>query len=146
MPYSLEHQQAPYLKYDLLVNYHWHSGKLPLPVAYHTGSGVGASQEVCRVHKARGVKVVTFDIERLGRPPEIPAAETADENEELIEASVNPLPVTLDAEGRIKRYRVSGRYVYSCSRPVFVTEASWPKIPPIAQAQEAPLRAVTTSP
>lgn len=69
-------------------------------------------------------KVVDWSCERVGRPPQVPAADPTDPNLVLIDTGhIEMMEPNLVADGVNVAYRLRGRYVYGLKRPIKASES-----------------------
>lgn len=127
---------APYLVYKVRTYYHWDNGTLQLPVAYTTPTTQTTGQQVAytapytqrqaasvvQVTAPHGLKVVTFEIARLGAKPTLPDPTPQSSNEVLGVMDVQPEAPTLGSDGRTYIYKVSGVYLYRLLQPYWHTD------------------------
>lgn len=120
-PYSSDHQQFEYIRYDLQTFYDTDEGVRVIP----TGADDPATlNEVIRFAREVTRKYVIFDIIRLGAKPKVPSADTSNPNEICERRIISPI-VPLQYPNMMG-FRVSGMYIYGLRQPLTETDGVLP--------------------
>src|SRR5690349_14132577 len=125
---SSEQVRAPYIRYNVAINYPYDAGVLQLPVAYTQGQAAPQNpsqlsytqRQACaqiQVAAPMGQKIVTFDLARLGAPCVAPDPTPTNPNETLMSAVITPIAPIIDANGGASLYQMTGTYIYSLAKP-----------------------------
>jgi hypothetical protein len=116
--YSDAHFEAMYTMARLSNRYAANCLKVMLPKAAASGSGETA--EVATLGAGMAMRVITYDAERLGDWPQIPAMEptysSGDIAGTLLKYVVEQQPPVLSADGQKKIYRVQAKAVYGLNK------------------------------
>lgn len=126
--FSDNHQDAPYIIYDLVSHYFTDEGVQQLPIAGPVGSSGKLASSIIQTHAPCGWRVVTFNLKRRGKPPVAPDRTPPDSNHTLLRTRIS-IPLTeLDGDGVTPIHSISGEYVYSLTSPIFPSDdlpAGW---------------------
>jgi hypothetical protein len=124
--WPLEHRAYPYQLYSLSVTYTYHTGQEAVAVSYDQGSPLPNTGEAVQVTQPQGRKVVSFEMLRQAKPPDIPDPTPVSANEVLLDAVVVMTDPKIDASGEQYLYGAKGEYTYLLKQPIFTTSSKYP--------------------
>jgi len=117
-PVSILDKFGGYGSLSTEVSYGKRQGLLQVPIGATSGEC-----EIVRIHQPISVKIVTWSASRKKYPPRVPAPESLDANNVLLEVSIgHPVPF-LAADGIDHTYVLAGTYTYAMKTPLDTTKA-----------------------
>ena len=136
--WSEAHGEFPYLTYWIKTDYRSDTGRLPVGIGKDDTDVTTPATELVDVSAPQMLKVVSFEVTRQAKYPEVPDPTPQNpENEELLSVTISPFASKVDNNGNLI-WRCSGVYVYALRNPISASDGFTVGITAVSAAEDHP--------